>query len=78
MCWLGIAGGDTEKMLHLRLNPHQPWRPYIAHPHLSVPDYPIPGGTKGWATYQKLMQAGWALVPTAQAQTSSISPSLAA
>ena len=28
----------------------------------SVPDYKIPKGTKGWATYQHLLKAGWSLV----------------
>lgn len=25
------------------------------------------GGSKGWATYQKLLKAGWTLVPSARA-----------
>lgn len=67
MCWLSLTGGDGEKVLHLRTQPSQPWKPYTACPGLAVSDYNIPGGSKGWATYQKLMRAGWALVPTAQA-----------
>lgn len=67
MCWLPRFGGDGEKILHLRFGPSEPWQPYSACPQYVVPDYPIPGGSKGWATYQKLMKAGWVLVPTAQA-----------
>lgn len=67
MCWLSKLGTENEKILHLRLAAHQPWLPYTACPQYAVPDYPIPGGSKGWATYQKLMQAGWKLVPSAKA-----------
>lgn len=67
MCWLSTTGGDTEKILHIRLQPHEPWKPYTRFPMLSVPDYKIVGGSKGWATYQKLFKAGWALIPSPQA-----------
>ncbi|AFZ23973.1 hypothetical protein Cylst_1701 [Cylindrospermum stagnale PCC 7417] len=67
MCWLSKSGGDGAKVLHLQTAPSQPWRPYTAFPHFSVPDYQIPGGSKGWATYQKLLKAGWTLVPSARA-----------
>lgn len=67
MCWLPLLGGDKQKVLHLRTHPNQPWRPYTAFSQYSVPDYDIPNGSRGWATYQKLMKAGWALVPSAQA-----------
>lgn len=67
MCWLSSFGKDGEKILHLRLEPSKPWQPYTAYPMYSVADYKIPGGSKGWATYQKLLKAGWTLIPTAQA-----------
>ncbi|WP_017720382.1 hypothetical protein [Kamptonema formosum] len=63
MCWLPVMGADGEKVLHLRTAPNQPWRPYNAFPEYAVPDYQIPGGSKGWATYQKLRSAGWDIVP---------------
>jgi hypothetical protein len=66
MCWLSSIGSDGDKILHLRPRPDQPWQPYTASQH-AVPDYPVPGGSKGWATYQKLMKAGWSLIPVAQA-----------
>ncbi|MDX2215612.1 MAG: hypothetical protein SFY66_20285 [Oculatellaceae cyanobacterium bins.114] len=69
MCWLPKLGTDGEKILHLRLTSHEPWLPYTALPTYAVSDYKVPGGSKGWATYQKLMKAGWILVPTAQAHT---------
>ncbi|RCJ25460.1 hypothetical protein A6S26_16965 [Nostoc sp. ATCC 43529] len=67
MCWLPKSGGDGEKILFLQTEPGQPWRPYTAFGHFAVPDYPIPGGSKGWATYQKLLKAGWTLVHSARA-----------
>lgn len=67
MCWLSKSGNGGEKILHLQTSPGQPWRPYTAFPQFAVPDYRIPGGSKGWATYQKLFKAGWTLVPSARA-----------
>jgi hypothetical protein len=67
MCWLSKSGGDGDKILYLQTEPSQPWRPYTAFGHFAVPDYQIPGGSKGWATYQKLLKAGWTLVPSARA-----------
>jgi hypothetical protein len=71
MCWLSVLGADGEKMLHLRTAPNQPWQPYTAFPRYSVPDYNIPKGSQGWATYQKLFKAGWTLIPNSQAYTTS-------
>jgi hypothetical protein len=67
MCWLSKFGVDGEKILHLRLDPNQPWKPYTAFPQFAVRDYDIPGGSKGWATYQKLLKSGWSIGPSAQA-----------
>jgi hypothetical protein len=67
MCWLSNFGSDGEKILYLQIAPNQPWRPYTAFPQFKVPDYQIPGGSKGWATYQKLHKAGWTLVSSARA-----------
>ncbi|WP_353929947.1 hypothetical protein WJM97_16825 [Okeanomitos corallinicola TIOX110] len=67
MCWLSKSSGDDEKILHLQTSLGQPWRPYTAFPQFSVPDHKIPGGSKGWATYQKLLKAGWTLIPSARA-----------
>lgn len=68
MCWLSRSGSTGEKILHLRTSPTQPWLPYTAFPQLAVSDYQIPGGSKGWATYQKLRAAGWSLEPSTQLQ----------
>ncbi len=70
MCWLATFGSNGTKILHLRTAPDQPWRSYGLCPE-SVPDYEIPGGSKGWATYQKLMQEGWKLIPSAEAYNTS-------
>ena len=67
MCWLaGLGGGNN--VLHLREHVSRPWLPYTASPY-RVADLTIPGASKGWTTYQQLRQAGWTLVPTAQAYT---------
>lgn len=70
MCWLPIMGTNGQKILHLRTEPNKPWRPYTAFPEYAIPDYPIPGGSKGWATYQKLREAGWSLERSTQLQQS--------
>ncbi|MEM7554415.1 MAG: hypothetical protein AAF378_10010 [Cyanobacteria bacterium P01_A01_bin.84] len=62
MCWLSVFGQNGEKILHLKNLPTESWRPYTAFGHLAVPDYRIPGGSKGYATYQKLLKAGWELI----------------
>lgn len=72
MCWLSLMGNSGDKVLHLRTAPDQPWRPYTAFPEYAVADYRIPGGSKGWATYQKLRSAGWNLEPSKQLQPFSL------
>ena len=72
MCWLPMIGIDGPKVLHLRTAPNQPWRPYTAFPNYAVPDYAIPGGSKGWATYQRLRVQGWNLAPSTPLQQSSL------
>jgi hypothetical protein len=67
MCWLSKSSGDGDKILHLQTAPGQPWRPYTAFPQFSVADYQIPGGSEGWATYQKLLKTFWSLVPSPHA-----------
>lgn len=66
MCWLPINHPDGEIVLHLRTNPNESWQPYRACPQYAAPDDKIPEGSKGWATYQKLMRSGWTLVPGTQ------------
>ena len=71
LCWIpkfGSFGSDKTLTLHLRLTPFQPWKPHTAFPGLCVPDYPIPNGSRGWATSQKLLQAGWVSIPTKEAR----------
>lgn len=66
MCWLaGLGGGN--KILYLREHPSKPWAPYTSFPQYRVPDLQLKGASKGWTTYQKLREAGWALIPTADA-----------
>jgi hypothetical protein len=70
LCWIPSFASKGTLTLHLRLNPHQPWKPHTAFPNLCVPDYPIPGGSKGWATSQRLLQSGWTIVPTDRVKVS--------
>jgi hypothetical protein len=77
LCWLPKSG--TSKLtLHLRFEPYQPWKPYTAYPVVCVPDYLVSGGSNGWATSQQLLQIGWTLIPTKQAQRSFIDDSMVA
>lgn len=63
MCWMASPGStDKTKTLHLRIDSNDPWKSYTAFPQLKVPDHNVPGGSKGWATYQKLLKAGWVLI----------------
>jgi hypothetical protein len=78
MCWLPILGTHGENILHLRFSPHQPWQPYTAFSNYSVPDYKVPGGSRGWATYQKLMRSGWTLVNSSQAKQVPVSAKIEA
>ena len=77
MCWLAKFGGNGQLVLHLRLAPHHPWKSYNHFPALMVPDYQIPGASKGFATSQKLLAAGWTLLSTAEVKAS-FNPSQAA
>ena len=70
MCWLPRLGGNGEKILHLRTEARQAWRPYTAFPQFAVSDYREPGGSKGWATLQKLKTQGWNLISTAEGEQS--------
>jgi hypothetical protein len=72
MCWLSTFASNGQMILHLRTDPYQPWRTYTAFPQYAVPDYPIPGGSKGWATCQKLLQEGWSLEKSNQSHKSAL------
>lgn len=61
MCWKSKSENDT-KVLHLRASSLEPWLPYTSHPKLMVPDYKVNGGSRGYATMQKLLKANWNLV----------------
>lgn len=67
MCWLSQFGREGDKILHLRLHPNHPWLPYNSMPSHAVPDYEIPGGSRGYATFQQLLKAGWVFIPSAAA-----------
>ncbi|OKH26173.1 hypothetical protein NIES593_03635 [Hydrococcus rivularis NIES-593] len=67
MAWLPMQENKEEMALHLRTTPNRPWKPYTSFPEYAVPDHPIPGGSKGYATFQKLRLQGWNLLSTRQA-----------
>jgi hypothetical protein len=71
MCWLLPESNSSRMILHLREYSHRPWRPYTSYSQYFVPDYKVPGGSKGWATYQKLRQNGWTLISSDRAHISS-------
>lgn len=59
MRWLPTFTSDGELILHLRMNADQPWLPYHSCPQYAVPDHEIQEGSKGYATFQSLLSAGW-------------------
>jgi hypothetical protein len=70
LCWMPKFRSGGRLFLHLRLDRDHPWKPHTAYPGLCVPDYPIPGGSPGWATSQKLLQVGWSVISIEQARRS--------
>jgi hypothetical protein len=66
MAWLRCAG-HTNRVLHVEKDGC--FIPYTAHP-LYVPDGAIMGvpHSKGWATYQRLLKAGYTLITEAEAK----------
>lgn len=73
MAWLSsVSGEDGTKILFLQPSPDKPFRPYTNFHQFKVPDYQVPGGSKGWATYQKLLKARWELVPSDQVISANI------
>jgi hypothetical protein len=75
MCWLFSSNVEEDSLiLHLREHIFDPWLPYTMFPQYKAPEYPMAGGSRGWSTYHKLRQAGWALIPTSQAQNTLIRP----
>lgn len=66
MAWLyGLS--PKFRILHLNVG-GSGWRSYRHFPQYAAPDHKIKDGSKGWATYQKLRDAGWELVETAVAE----------
>lgn len=69
MTWLPQDDGQ-EKILHLRLE-RGPWRPYTMFPKLTIPDH-MAVGSRGFATFQKLLREGWEIVASNQANQMSM------
>jgi hypothetical protein len=66
MAWLETHSTATNKVLHLKADDGN-WHPYSAFSHLRKPDSTLPGASKGYATMQHLLKAGWQLVPSEEA-----------
>jgi hypothetical protein len=58
---------EGTKILHLRVRQSDPWQPYTRFPQLAVADHEIANGSKGFATFQRLLKAGWEVVPSPDA-----------
>lgn len=57
MAWRSLSGSeDEEKILHIKEG--EKWVPYFRSCY-KVPDYKVPGGSKGYATMQALLKQGW-------------------
>ncbi len=50
-------GISSVGVLHLRMTPHEPWRPYTEFPDYRQPD--LPASSEGYATFIALMRANW-------------------
>lgn len=50
-------GGASEGVLHLRLKPFHPWRPYTEFPEYCKPDFPATSA--GYSTFLALMKQKW-------------------
>lgn len=61
MCWMPQFSSGGKNILHLYVG--ERWVPYTAAPQYSEPDYTVPSGSLGYATMQKLLKAGWEIVP---------------
>ncbi|EKQ70293.1 hypothetical protein OsccyDRAFT_0571 [Leptolyngbyaceae cyanobacterium JSC-12] len=64
MCWLDPSGGNGTKILHLRTDAVEGWKPYTSFRQFSVSDHPVPNGSKGFATMQALLKQGWRMLPS--------------
>ena len=63
MCWL-IKDGSYRRELYLRQSSSSPWVHY-SRSRLKVPDK---GQSKGWSTFQALVNKGWELVQEGRRQ----------
>lgn len=64
MRWqLDRTSSNPQLILHLKPIGAGVFVPYNRSPH-GLPDYKIPNGSKGWATFQALMKQGWVLANT--------------
>jgi hypothetical protein len=53
--------GTTETVLHLRLDPGDPWQHYADFPEYALPD--PPEFSEGYATFMALLKENWEIIP---------------
>ncbi len=70
MAWLSQDSGE-EKILHLRIEKGTPWRPYTMFPQFTIPDH-MAIGSRGFATFQKLLLEGWEIIASNNASQLSL------
>lgn len=76
MAWIH-RNGLTQLYINLFTNGKwSGWKPYTSFPQLAKPDYAIPGGSKGYQTYQILLKAGFTLISTEKANSEFSSQSI--
>ena len=72
--WIAIAGGNTEKVLHIKLGEGDQYKPYTVFPGLMQPNFRVPSlnphekpipSSKGFATAQLLLKRGFVNCSTA-------------
>ena len=73
MKWIAIAGGNTEKVLHIKIGKGDRYQPYTAFPGMMRSDFFVPSlnpqekpipSSKGFATAQLLLKRGFVYEPS--------------
>ena len=68
MKWIAINGGNSEKVLHIKLGKGDQYKPYTVFPGLMQPNFRVPSlnphekpipSSKGFATAQLLLKRGF-------------------
>lgn len=63
MQWRSLSGTDKDEKILFINDSKFGWVPYYKSS-LKVPDYNIPGGSKGYSTMQRLLKLGYTIIPS--------------